>query len=119
MSVKIGQFASQVSKQINPVDFRYWVLLPSFFGLLFSILIIVLWKPSFRGNYKYQTCKSDNNCTTKTGSIALRNLIIIIVMTLILMGIFSGIGYKIGFMIANPKISAGIYATGKLVDAFD
>lgn len=120
--------ANAVSGQINPVDVKTWAILPAFIGLLFCCIIIIIWQPKFSGTYKYLDCSNarkvdgkvvdTNDCTSKTGSVFKRNLVIILLLVLILPGIFAGLGYKLGFYIANPKIGAGIFGTGLLVDSF-
>ena len=47
-----------------------------------------------------------------------RNLVIILLLIIFIPAICAGMGYRLGFMISNPKIYAGIYATGSLVDTF-
>ena len=120
--------ADAMSAQINPVDIRIWAILPALIGLLFCCVIIIIWQPKLSGTYKYLDCSNarkvdgkvvdTDDCTSKKGSVLKRNLVIILLLVLILPGIFAALGYKLGFYIANPKIGAGIFGTGLLVDSF-
>tara|TARA_B100000427_G_scaffold289117_1_gene264638 strand:+ start:306 stop:707 length:402 start_codon:yes stop_codon:yes gene_type:complete len=113
---------NQLSQQINPVDIRIWVFIPVLFGIALTIIILSIWQPKFEGTYEYDDCSDarkingkvvdTNECVKKEGNLAKRNAIIILILFLLIPGIFGGLGYKLGFYIANPKIGAGIYASG-------
>ena len=45
----------------------------------------------------------------KEGNLTKRNVIIIFILFAIILSIFGGLGYELGFYIANPKLGAGIY----------
>tara|TARA_Y100000389_G_scaffold204765_1_gene259492 strand:- start:19478 stop:19858 length:381 start_codon:yes stop_codon:yes gene_type:complete len=115
------QIANAASQQINPVNIINWSLIPAGITLFITILLIVfVWGPKFNGSYEYQQCKGNGRnkkCVVKTGSLAKRNVMLILLLVLLIPSIIAGIGYKIGFTIANPKISAGIYATSAFSDA--
>ena len=109
---------NQLSQQINPVDIRIWVFIPVLFGIALTIIILSIWQPKFEGTYEYDDCSDarkingkvvdTNECVKKEGNLAKRNAIIILILFLLIPGIFGGLGYKLGFYIANPKIGAGI-----------
>ena len=113
---------NQLSQQINPVDIRIWVFIPVLFGIALTIIILSIWQPKFEGTYEYDDCSDarkingkvvdTNECVKKEGNLAKGNAIIILILFLLIPGIFGGLGYKLGFYIANPKIGAGIYASG-------
>jgi hypothetical protein len=113
---------NQLSQQINPVDIRIWVFIPVLFSIALTIIILSIWQPKFEGTYEYDDCSDarkingkvvdTNECVKKEGNLAKRNAIIILILFLLIPGIFGGLGYKLGFYIANPKIGAGIYASG-------
>ena len=113
---------NQLSQQINPVDIRVWFLIPYFFGIALTIIIVSIWQPKFEGTYEYNDCSNarkvngkvvdTDDCEKKEGNVAKRNTFIILILFLIIPAIFGGLGYKLGFYIANPKLGAGIYASG-------
>ena len=117
----ITEIANSTSKQINPVNIITWALYPSLIGVLFCFLIIFLWKPKFNGQYTYYQCPPSDSkvvrtreeykkdCIEKKGSIAKRNIIIIIILFVVFPIFFASIGFNIGFAIQNPKIYTGIY----------
>lgn len=109
---------NKLSSQINPVDIRYWAFLPAAIGLLLCLLIIAVWRPAFSGTYNYRQCQGKNktNCVDKVGNIGKRNMFIILIMFFLFPSMFAGIGYKIGFALANPKITAGIFAVDAVFD---
>jgi len=124
--------SNAASKQINPVNLIHWLLYPSLLGLLLAIIIILIWGPKFSGTYKYYQCPKSNlkknentkiivdykkDCVEKVGSVAKRNLIIILVLILLVPSIFAAIGFNIGFAVSNPKMYTGIYATNLLKNA--
>tara|TARA_Y100000389_G_C17471158_1_gene531113 strand:+ start:6096 stop:6497 length:402 start_codon:yes stop_codon:yes gene_type:complete len=120
---KLTSVANAASNQISPVDLLKWAGIPAGIGLIIGIIIVLIWQPKFSGSYTYYKCppsssndprnlEKDKDCEKKTGSVAKRNVIILVLMFILIPVIFAGIGFKIGFIINNPKIYAGVYATG-------
>lgn len=112
-----------ISKQINPVNIFNWVFIPAIIGLFLCFIIIAVWQPKFSGTYTYRECKNDSrsngnrNCVEKEGDTFKRNVFTIIIMLFLFPSLFAGFGYRIGFAIANPKITAGLFAIDSAKDS--
>lgn len=115
---------ANISKGIQdfkPPNLLIWGVIPA--SIMFLLIILIAFKldVQFTGTTKQKLCTmegKEKKCKDVDVSNSWKMLVLIMLLIILPLGIGFSF-YKLGIMILNPKLGAGILATGMVVDTFN
>lgn len=111
---QVSRGASALNKSIVAVNIVKWGVVPGAVGGFLYFLLLVFLGVSLTGSAEYRMC-DDTGGNCKVEKVSRRwNILWYIIGIPVVAIMVGGMCYQLGFMISNPKLTAGV-ATGHLV----